>query len=538
MNASQTAHSVAHTTSPFSGTSRTNPAGGPFVDPATSGFDSALDAIMAALSENPSTTQATSAQSQSGAPSAQPGGKAPAPSSDPAPMNPDMLAALMAKPNVTNSVPSKAATRDEPGARDATQPKKTGQLQTVETDAALAALSTASVGAVPSSSAVATPRVPTSAPTNDDQDDDTAAAPAVAVSPSTASLANVPAAAPFAPPDAANTSTQQNAADKTASENAAPNNAAPARATQATQGGAPNAPADLTKLVGGAPMIAAQTAKPGADAAQGKNGGPEGRQTKGGANVIQTKPIAPRSLPPSILPSGAMPSKSAAENTTRTPEQGAPQDSADRAGSNAAATPQHAATAEPAASVPTPPTAPAHSALIANGAGVSFGVQGASQSATSTPVAASTPAQPNDTSVPLRADALALAIGVKSQDGVKHFDIRLDPPDLGRVEVRLSVDNQGKAQASLAADSPQTLQLLQNDAPNLARALRDAGLDLANSGLSFSLKGQERQGDGNAPARSKPLPVRPLAGIDGTTQSSALAASGLALSTAGIDIHV
>ena len=93
--------------------------------------------------------------------------------------------------------------------------------------------------------------------------------------------------------------------------------------------------------------------------------------------------------------------------------------------------------------------------------------------------------------------ALAVAIAAKSQSGAKQFDIRLDPPELGRVEVRLSIDATGKASAHLSADQPQTLDLLQKDAPALTRALRDAGLDVSQDGLNFSLRHQGGQ-DANA----------------------------------------
>ena len=94
--------------------------------------------------------------------------------------------------------------------------------------------------------------------------------------------------------------------------------------------------------------------------------------------------------------------------------------------------------------------------------------------------------------------ALAVAISAKSQSGNKQFDIRLDPPDLGRVEVRLSIDTTGKVQASLSADQPRTLDLLKTDAPALTRALRDAGLNVAQNGLNFSLRGQSQQNSGNS----------------------------------------
>jgi len=89
--------------------------------------------------------------------------------------------------------------------------------------------------------------------------------------------------------------------------------------------------------------------------------------------------------------------------------------------------------------------------------------------------------------------ALAVEIAAKSQGGAKQFDIRLDPPELGRVEV----DATGKASAHLTADQPQTLSLLQKDASILTRALREAGLDVSQDGLNFSLRQQAQDQNGN-----------------------------------------
>ncbi|HEY5238411.1 MAG TPA: flagellar hook-length control protein FliK [Rhizomicrobium sp.] len=106
--------------------------------------------------------------------------------------------------------------------------------------------------------------------------------------------------------------------------------------------------------------------------------------------------------------------------------------------------------------------------------------------------------------------ALALSIAAKSLDGVKHFDIHLDPAELGRVQVRLSIDESGKAAAHLSAERPQTLELLQRDAPALTRALKDSGVDLSQNGLNFSLRGQNQQnGNGNgAQSRGTPLEAK------------------------------
>ena len=146
---------------------------------------------------------------------------------------------------------------------------------------------------------------------------------------------------------------------------------------------------------------------------------------------------------------------------------------------------------------------------------------------------ASSPLTPN-------VDALAISVAARSLSGTKQFDIRLDPPELGRVEVRLSIDASGKTQAHMTTDQPQTLALLQKDAPTLTRALRDAGLDVSQNGLNFSLRGQnQNQGGQNghfgAPARGLSLSAT-VQGIE-AAQSAATLPSSL-LGNARLDIHV
>jgi flagellar hook-length control protein FliK len=124
-------------------------------------------------------------------------------------------------------------------------------------------------------------------------------------------------------------------------------------------------------------------------------------------------------------------------------------------------------------------------------------------------------------------DALALRIATRSSEGERNFSIRLDPPELGRVEVSLSVNSTGHAQAEITADKPQTLDLLQRDAPVLERALKDAGLNLAG-GFAFSLKGESRSGgngrDLQHGARGRALHI---AGADAPSAGASL--SGIAM---------
>ncbi len=74
------------------------------------------------------------------------------------------------------------------------------------------------------------------------------------------------------------------------------------------------------------------------------------------------------------------------------------------------------------------------------------------------------------------------------------FEVRLDPAELGRVDVKITVDHDKRVTAAVSADSTQTLSDLRGAARNIERALNEAGLDLAQGGLSFDLN-QRRASD-------------------------------------------
>lgn len=84
--------------------------------------------------------------------------------------------------------------------------------------------------------------------------------------------------------------------------------------------------------------------------------------------------------------------------------------------------------------------------------------------------------------------ALAAHIFRNFHQGLRQFEIRMDPPELGRVEVKLQVNsNDNRVHAVLSAERPETLADLQRSARELERALADAGLDLSENGLQFEL---------------------------------------------------
>ncbi len=78
-------------------------------------------------------------------------------------------------------------------------------------------------------------------------------------------------------------------------------------------------------------------------------------------------------------------------------------------------------------------------------------------------------------------------IARQASGGVSRFEIRLDPQELGGVDVSLEFGKDGRVRAHLMVERPETLELLQRDQRGLEKALQEAGLDSEKSSLQFSL---------------------------------------------------
>jgi len=118
-----------------------------------------------------------------------------------------------------------------------------------------------------------------------------------------------------------------------------------------------------------------------------------------------------------------------------------------------------------------------------------------SSAAAPTPVGLLNVTAATNAAVPL--SGLALEIAVSAKSGKSRFEIRLDPADLGRIDVRIDVDRNGQVTSHLTVEKPETLSMLRQDAPQLQRALDDAGLRTGNGGLQFSLRDQSSSGQDN-----------------------------------------
>lgn len=101
--------------------------------------------------------------------------------------------------------------------------------------------------------------------------------------------------------------------------------------------------------------------------------------------------------------------------------------------------------------------------------------------------------RPNQVLLPLTSQ-IATGIVKLGQEGGGEITMRLQPANLGRVDVSMKFDD-GRMTAMITADRQDTLDLLRRDAYGLERSLADAGLKMDGGGLEFSLRGDGGQRD-------------------------------------------
>jgi flagellar hook-length control protein FliK len=145
---------------------------------------------------------------------------------------------------------------------------------------------------------------------------------------------------------------------------------------------------------------------------------------------------------------------------------------------------------------------------VMNGTGPASGTgqTGASEAAR----AAQNPGAPRPTPNAPPAEQVAVQIQRAAANGQQRVQIRLHPAELGRIDVKLDMADDGTVRAVLAVDKPETLDLMQRDPRALEKALQAAGLKTDSGSLSFNLREDDRggqqqagNGDGN-PAASGP----------------------------------
>lgn len=298
-----------------------------------------------------------------------------------------------------------------------------------------------------------------------------------------------------------------------------------------------------------APVESAQ-AKPGAQKANNSEASQPASGTKEPADALRHQSVAPQraatgagAIDPAL---DAEPVTTPATAAAAKPAKGLGQEAAEaladkktdakRAASSANASPQAATPPQTPRSAGAAPQVPLRDIAQADSRPASRSLElpsGIQQTTTTATVRIGTlPGQSQPTQIP--AMAIALQIARNLQKGINRFDIRLDPPEMGRIDVRMEVRRDGHVMAHLTVEKPETLELLQRDARALQQALNNAGLDADENSLNFSLHDQNADEDRRNAAGGD----RDGAGVDETEAATAPIYNVNLSATGGIDIRV
>jgi flagellar hook-length control protein FliK len=184
------------------------------------------------------------------------------------------------------------------------------------------------------------------------------------------------------------------------------------------------------------------------------------------------------------------------------------------------------------------------SAQRAEGAGqasannpLTAGTLGLTQAAARTPQSLPAQARP---AASLPAHQVAVHIQRAVSAGQDRIRITLHPAELGQIDVKLSVSNDGAVKAIVSIERPETFELLARDARGLEKALQDAGLKTDSGSLNFNLKGESEQ---DAAARREGAETGAQGAGSDTPAEPELAPETIAAASPGgiehaLDLHV
>lgn len=131
---------------------------------------------------------------------------------------------------------------------------------------------------------------------------------------------------------------------------------------------------------------------------------------------------------------------------------------------------------------------------------------------------------------------LAIHVTRAAKEGADRIEIQLKPAELGRVDVKLEVGHDGRVQAVVSAERPETLDLLRRDVQQLERALTHAGFNTDKDSFSFAERGGEggRQAGGRGDGKSD----GELAADDQPAESANDNRRRMAIDRPGVDVKV
>ncbi len=155
--------------------------------------------------------------------------------------------------------------------------------------------------------------------------------------------------------------------------------------------------------------------------------------------------------------------------------------------------------------------------------------------------------RPQTQTYPTPSEQLAVRFqGIGQLDQPDSISIQLEPAELGRVEVRMDISRDQGTQILITAEKSETLDLLQRDARELARALQQAGIKAESNEMQFNLRddgqaGQQQSQQDDQPKQDgmmtaqetdSPQELRPIHSVSGSDGYTRMVASD------GLDIQV
>ncbi|MEO5373782.1 MAG: flagellar hook-length control protein FliK [Alphaproteobacteria bacterium] len=175
------------------------------------------------------------------------------------------------------------------------------------------------------------------------------------------------------------------------------------------------------------------------------------------------------------------------------------------------------------------------------------GAQATTQTSQTSQAQASSQPQPARPVLPPQplTDQIKVDISKAVADGNDHISIQLKPEELGRIEIKLDMNQGGRVHAVVTADNPQTLEMLKQDARGLEKALQDAGLSADGSSLSFNLRGdneqqalqREKNGNGRGKGNGDDSD-RQVGDVEDARVTAQLAAQRFASQRGGVDVRI
>jgi flagellar hook-length control protein FliK len=138
---------------------------------------------------------------------------------------------------------------------------------------------------------------------------------------------------------------------------------------------------------------------------------------------------------------------------------------------------------------------------------------------------------------------VSMQLQTNAMQRIEAMTLRLDPADLGRLDIKMKFDKDGGVKAHLTADKPETLALLQRDSSHLQRALQQAGFDADETNISFDLRQQgqdlgQARDQGGGQQNGYPRDAGPGVNDNNTLQASIAVQAYGTVSQGGVNIMV